>query len=312
MEESLQALPENFRCGLVSIVGRPNVGKSTLLNAILKEKVSIVSRVPQTTRHQIRGIYNDERGQIIFIDTPGLYLGKDKLDQMLIKTAFSSTREVDAVIHLVDNSEPTGREERAVVQRLLRVSAPIILGLNKIDLKRSFLPQYISLWETLKGVPVQEMKGFTLLPLSAKTRANLDKLLDILFELLPRGPALYPLDVICDVPRKTAVGDIIREKFLHVMREEIPHSLAVIVESIQPKKNKAVYISALVFVERESHKEIVIGKNGEVLKKIGTLARLELEDLLEGKIYLDLHVKLQKKWRDDLSLLEEMGLGPDA
>lgn len=315
MESPQPNVPEDFRSGMVSIVGRPNVGKSTLLNTILDEKVTIVSKVPQTTRRQMRGIYNDERGQIVFIDTPGLYLarpakggGKDKLDQLLLKTAFSTTQEVDCVIHLVDTSEPTGKEEEAVVKRLLNVSAPVILGLNKIDLKGKFLPEYISLWETLKGKSVQEMERFVLLPLSAKTHKNIDQLLEILFNFLPKGPALYPSDVICDIPQKIAVGDIIREKFLNVMREEIPHSLAVVVEAIQPKRNKVVYISALVFVERESQKEIVIGKQGEVLKKIGTLARRELEELLEGKVYLDLHVKLQKKWRDDVSFLEEMGL----
>lgn len=312
MEPPQPSVPEDFRSGMVSIVGRPNVGKSTLLNTILDEKVTIVSKVPQTTRHEIRGIYNDERGQIVFIDTPGLYLGKDKLDQMLMKTAFSTTQEADCVIHLVDTSEPTGKEEEAVVKKLLSVSSPIVLGLNKIDLKGEFLPEYISLWETLKGKSVQEMKRFVLLPLSAKTHKNIAQLLEILFNFLPKGPALYPTDVICDIPQKMAISDIIREKFLNVMREEIPHSLAVVVEVLEPKKNKVVYISALVFVERESQKEIVIGKNGDVLKKVGTLARHELEELLEGKVYLDLHVKLQKKWRDDVSFLHEMGLETDG
>jgi len=312
MEQEQPLASENFRCGMVSIVGRPNVGKSTLLNTILNEKVTIVSKVPQTTRRQMRGIYNDERGQIIFIDTPGLYLGKDKLDQLLLKTAFSTTQEVDCVIHLVDTSEPIGREEQAVIQRLSSVSAPIILGLNKIDLKGKFLPEYISLWETLKGKSVRDMERFVLLPLSGKDHTNIDRLLDVLFDLLPKGLALYPPDVICDIPRKIAIGDIIREKFLNVMREEIPHSLAVVVETIQLKRNKVVYISALIYVERESQKEIVIGKNGDVLKRVGTLARQELEELLEGKVFLDLHVKLQKKWRDDVSFLQEMGLETDG
>lgn len=312
MAETSSPTPENFRCGMVSIVGRPNVGKSTLLNTILNEKVTIVSKVPQTTRRQMRGIYNDERGQIIFIDTPGLYLGKDKLDQLLMKSAFSTTQDVDCVIHLVDTSEPTGMEERAVIQRLSTVPVPIILGLNKIDLKGKFLPEYISLWESLKGKSVQEMERFVLLPLSGKDQTNIDRLLEIIFDFLPQGPALYPPDVICDIPRKIAIADIIREKFLNVMREEIPHSLAVVVETIQLKKNRVVYISALIYLERESQKEIVIGKNGDVLKKVGTQARQELEELLGGKVFLDLHVKLQKKWRDDISFLHEMGLETDG
>ena len=307
-EQTPQPTPENFRCGMVTIVGRPNVGKSTLLNAIVQEKIAIVSKVPQTTRNQIRGIYNDERGQIVFIDTPGLYLGKDKLDQLLIKSAFSSTQDVDCVIHLVDTSEATGPEEQEVVKRLSTVKVPIILGLNKIDLKGKHLPAYIALWEKVRGKSVQEMNNFILLPLSGRTRKNIDKLLDIIFEFLPIGPALYPFDTVSDVPQRIAIADIIREKFLSLMREEIPHSIAVAVETIQPKKNNVLYISAFIFVERESQKEIVIGKRADVLKKVGTQAREELQTLLNSRIFLDLQVKTQKKWRDDSYFLQELGL----
>ena len=308
MSELSSSALESFRCGMVTIIGRPNTGKSTLLNAIVQEKIAIVSNVPQTTRHQIRGIYNDERGQIVFIDTPGLYLGKDKLDQLLIKSAFSSTRDVDCVIHLVDSSEATGQEEHEVVKRLSTVKVPIILGLNKIDLKGKHVPAYIALWEKAKGKSVQEMENFVLLPLSGRSRRNIDKLLDIIFDFLPVGPALYPLDVVTDVPQRIAIADIIREKYLLIMREEIPHSIAVSVETIQPKKNNVLYISAFVFVERESQKEIVIGKRADVLKKVGTRAREELEILLKSNIFLDLQVKTQKKWRDDSYFLEELGL----
>ena len=315
MSELPSSTPDNFRCGMVTIVGRPNTGKSTLLNAIVQEKIAIVSHVPQTTRNQIRGIYNDERGQIVFIDTPGLYLarlparqGKDKLDQLLNKSAFSSTQDVDCVIHLVDSSEATGQEEHEVVKRLSTVKVPIILGLNKIDLKGKHVPSYIALWEKAKGKSVQEMENFVLLPLSGRSRRNIDKLLDIIFDFLPVGPALYPLDVVTDVPQRLAIADIIREKYLLIMREELPHSIAVSVETIQPRKNNVLYISAFIFVERESQKEIVIGKRADVLKKVGTRAREELEILLKSNIFLDLQVKTQKKWRDDLYFLEELGL----
>ncbi len=320
MPELLPKMPPHFRCGLVTIIGRPNVGKSTLLNTVVGEKIAIVSKIPQTTRNQIRGIYNDERGQIIFIDTPGLYLarlpesrkiggqGKDKLDQLLIKSAFSSTQDVDCVIHLVDTSEATGQEEQEVVKRLSTVKVPIILGLNKIDLKGKHFPQYISLWEKVRGKSVQEMENFVLLPLSGRARKNIDKLLDIIFAFLPMGPALYPLDAVSDVPQRIAIADIIREKFLSLMREELPHAIAVSVETIQPKKNNVLYISAFIFVERESQKEIVIGKRAEVLKKVGVQAREELQILLNSKIFLDLQVKTRKKWRDDPNFLEELGL----
>lgn len=303
---------KDARCGIVSIVGRPNVGKSTLLNRILEEKVAIVSNVPQTTRTQIRGIYNDERGQIVFIDTPGLRLGKDKMDQFLIKASFGTLRDVDCVIHLTDVTEPTGEEEEEVVSRLRTLNVPVILGLNKVDLKPKYVHEYIGLWEKTKGIPVTEMKNFTILPLSGKDGTNIDKLLEIIFSYLPQGPALYPQDTIADIPQKVTISDIIREKLFHVMREEIPHSLAVVVEDVLPRRRKVLHISAVILVERESQKEIVIGKKGSILKKVGTLARQELEDILERKIFLDLYVKTQKKWRNDVSLLQEMGYDPDA
>ena len=308
MSEPLPTTADDFRCGMVTIVGRPNVGKSTLLNTIVGEKVAIVSKIPQTTRHPIRGIYNDERGQIVFTDTPGLYMGRDRLDQLLIKAAFSSTQDVDCVIHLVDTSEPTGKEESEVVKRLSTVKVPIILGLNKIDLKGKYLPEYIALWEKAKGKPIQQIERFVLLPLSGKTKKNIDKLLDLLFEFVPVGPALYPLDIVSDVPQRIAISDIIREKYLCIMREEVPHSIAVSVDIIQPKKNNILYIGALIYVERESQREIVIGRKAEVLKKVGSEARQELEVLLNSKIFLDLQVKTKKNWRDDSFFLEDLGL----
>ena len=295
------------RCGFVSIIGRPNVGKSTLLNTIIGEKIAIVSKVPQTTSNQIKGIYTDERGQIIFVDTPGVYLGKDKLDQLLIKTSFATLEDADCVIHLVDSSEQTGEEEEEIVRRLSTARVPVILGLNKIDLKGHFLPRYIALWKKMRGCPVTEMKSFLLLPLSGKTKMNVDKLLDAIFEFLPEGPALYSPDTVTDLPQKIAIGDIIREKLLTIMRDEVPHSIAVHVEAIQPKKKDVLFISAIIFVERDSQKEIVIGKDGQIIKKIGTLARKELEPLLGSRIFLELHVKSQKKWRDNLSFLQELG-----
>ena len=304
-----QDTENNFRCGMVSIVGRPNVGKSTLLNRILNEKIAIVSKVPQTTRHQIRGIYTDTRGQIIFVDTPGLHKPKDSLGQWMNVTSEDTMKEADCIVHLVDSSEPTGKEEEMVVSRLKEINVPIIVGLNKIDLKGKYVDQYIALWEKTKGQPINTLNSMTLLPLSSKTGFNTDKLLDILFGLLPKGPALYPSDTISDMPQKLAVADIIREKLLWVMREEVPHSLAVIVEEMTPRKEKLIYVRAVILVERESQKEIVIGKKGMVLKKVGTLARDELESLLQSKIFLDLYVKSEKNWRDNVSILKELGCG---
>lgn len=297
---------------MVSIIGRPNTGKSTLLNAIVDEKIAIVSSVPQTTRSRIRGIYNDKRGQIIFIDTPGLHLPQDRLGAWMNSTAEGTMHEADCIIYLVDANKPTGQEEEMIVSRLKNIKTPVILGLNKVDLNGKRADEYISLWEKVKGKPITEMKSFVLLPLSGETRYNIDTLISLIFEFLPVGPALYPTDIVSDMPQKMAIADIIREKLFAMMREEVPHSLAVNVEEITLKQKKVTYIRAEILVERDSQKEIVIGKGGQVLKKVGTLARIELEELLESKVFLDLNVKWQKKWRDDDTVLQDLGYGQDA
>ncbi len=299
---------KNLKVGTVAIVGRPNVGKSTLLNAIIGEKVSIVSPVPQTTRQQVRGIYTDERGQIIFIDTPGLHLGSDRLDKFMNRSSLGALDGVDVIVHLVDASENTGEEEQYVVNQLKKLKTTTIVGLNKIDVtKGKYVPQYIKLWEDTTGKSVQELGNFVLLPLSALKGTNVDKLLDLIFEHLPAGPLLYPEDVITDVPQRMAMADLIREKLFQAMREEVPHSIAVKIESVQPRKGKTLFIRALITVERDSQKEIVIGKKGAVLKEVGTQARKDLEELLEQKVFLELYVKASSNWRDDPVQLEEMG-----
>jgi len=304
----MKKVRENItRCGVVSIVGRPNVGKSTLLNAIVGEKVTIVSRVPQTTRHQVRGIYNDERGQIVFIDTPGLHRGTDKLDKLMNQSASGSIADVDCIIYLVDTSRLTGEEEENIAAKLKNVKVPIILGLNKIDLKRRNVENYIALWERAKGMPVSEMKNVILLPLSGAKGKNITELIDILFDHMPEGPLLYPTDIVCDFPQRSVIADIIREKLFKILKKEIPHSLGVVVEEMKPMRKRTMNIKALIFVERDTQKEIVIGKKGQVLKKAGTLARKELEELLETRIFLECHVKTRKRWRDDSLLLQEFG-----
>ncbi|MFH1361022.1 MAG: GTPase Era [Candidatus Omnitrophota bacterium] len=298
---------QDFRCGFVAIVGRPNVGKSTLLNNIVGQKVAIVSKVPQTTRHQIRGIYNSDRGQIIFLDTPGIHLEKDNLDRFMNTTSLETLEGADCIIHLADIMRCVGQEEEMVLRNLENAKVPVILGLNKSDLKGKYAHEYISLWQKIKGETLSEKGDFVLLPLSAKEGMNIDKLIDILFGFLPAGPALYPTDTVSDVPQKLAIADIVREKLFFLLREEVPHSVAVVVEEMIQRKKKLLYIRIQILVERDSQKEIVIGQNGQVLKKAGSLARKELERLLQSKIYLDLHVKAKKKWRDDMSFLGEMG-----
>lgn len=283
------------------------MGKSTLLNALVGEKVAIVSAIPQTTRNQIRGIYSETRGQIVFIDTPGLVRGKDKLDEMMKQSSFGTIDEVDCVIHLVDANKALGEEEEMVIDKVSRVKAPLILGLNKIDLKGTCVPEYISFYQEKLGAAFSDAEKFLLLPLSATRGTNVAKLIDLIFERLPEGEALYPQDVVSDVPEKTMIADIIREKLLHLLRQEVPYALAVNVDQIRRRRNKLTYIFASIFVEHESQKEIVIGKKGHILKEAGVLARAEIESLLKRRIFLEMHVKVEKKWRDSLSLLTDLG-----
>ncbi|MBI3602368.1 MAG: GTPase Era [Candidatus Omnitrophica bacterium] len=296
------------KCGTVAIIGRPNVGKSTLLNALLGEKISIVSDVPQTTRQQIRGIYTDERGQIIFIDTPGFHVGRDSLDKYMNRASRGAMGGVDLIIHLVDANDRIGQEERQVIGQLKDCGKTIIVGFNKVDLsKGKYIPDYIQLWQDMRGKPVGEMPDLILFPLSALKGTNVDKLIGVLFEHLSEGPLLYPQDVITDLPQRMAMADMIREKFFLKMREEVPHSLAVVIEHVAPRRGKTLHIRAVILVERDSQKEIVIGKGGAVLKEAGTAARKDLEELIGGKVFLELFVKIQNNWRQDQSILEEMG-----
>ncbi len=295
------------RSGVVAIVGRPNSGKSTLLNNILGEKVAIVSKVPQTTRNQVRGIYTDERGQIVFIDTPGVHSSRDNLDKFMNKASMSTLDDADCIIYLVDVSRRIGDEEMRILEKVKEVKKPVILALNKVDLGQDRITDYISMWEEAKGMIVQEMKKFSLIIISGEKKRNLDTLLDVIFSHLPEGPLLYPEDIVCDVPQKMVMADIIREKLFQELREEVPHSLGVLIEQVQPRKKKTLFVKALVLVERANQKEIVIGKNGQMLKKIGTQARVELEELLDSKVFLEIYVKVHEKWRDDTYMLKDSG-----
>jgi GTP-binding protein Era len=295
------------KCGTVSIVGRPNTGKSTLLNNIIGEKVAIVSPVPQTTRSQIRGIFTDERGQIIFIDTPGWHLGKDRLDSYMNASAAAAMEGMDCLVYLVDLVRRIGPEEEGVAQQVKEAKCPVILGLNKIDASQDRIPEYISFWEKVKGCSVQEMKDFTMIPLSGDKGTNVEKLVQIIFDMLPEGPLLYPEDTISDTPQKLAIADIVREKLFNLTRDEIPHALGVAIERMVKVKGNTWHINALIIVEKTSQKEIVIGKGGKMLKDVGTRARIELEQLLEKKVFLELYVRVEKNWRDKVTYLQELG-----
>lgn len=298
---------KTVKCGTVAIVGRPNTGKSTLLNSIIGEKITIVSPVPQTTRNQIRGIFTDERGQIIFTDTPGWHLGKDHLDSYMKASATAAMEGVDGLIYLVDLVRRIGPEEEGVARQVKEAKCPVILGMNKVDAGHDRIPEYIAFWEKIKGCPVQEMKDFTMIPLSGSQGTNVEKLIGLIFDQLPTGPLLYPEDTISDTPQKLAIADIVREKLFNLTREEIPHALGVVIERMQKVKGNTWHINVLIIVEKTSQKEIVIGKGGKMLKDVGTQARLELEQILEKKVFLELYVRVEKNWRDKPSYLQELG-----
>jgi GTP-binding protein Era len=299
---------ESSRCGVVCIVGRPSTGKSTLMNTLLGEKVAIVSPVPQTTRYQVRGVLTEKRGQIVFLDTPGIYLSRNKLGRHMLSDIDSAIEGADVIIHLVDACERPGREEGMIIDKLNGMKAPIILAMNKVDRKAPYLDGYIKEWEKARGLAVTEMAGkFVLMPVSGMTGINTRELIDAIFELLPEAPMLYPPEVLTDFPQKLAIADILREKFFLLLKDEIPHSLAVYVEEMAQRPGKVMFISAVILVERDSQKSIVIGKGGSVLKKAGEMARVELETLLDKTVFLQTHVKVRAGWQDDPYTLKDLG-----
>jgi GTP-binding protein Era len=300
-----------MKTGTVAIIGRPNVGKSTLLNYLVGEKVAIVSPVPQTTRNQIRAILNEERGQIVFFDTPGMHATEHALDRAMISAINDSLAGADVVLHLVDATEHLGQEEAMVIERLKEVSTPIILGLNKIDRGTKYIDDYLMAWEKKLGKKLSEATDRVMpVPISALTGTNMDRLLDELFLRLPAGHPLYPDNILTDFPRQLTIQDIIREKLLLYLKEELPFSVAVYAEEIIERNKELTYVKATILVERDSQKGIVIGHAGEILKSVGEASRKELENIYGKKFYLDLWVKVDQRWKEDTEMLRRMGYIP--
>lgn len=291
-----------FRSGFISIIGRPNVGKSTLLNFILKEKAAIISEKPQTTRNKILGIRNTPNSQMIFIDTPGIHKPKYRLNEIMVKTAVDTLREVDAVIFLVEADSPAGAGDRYIISAFFNVlRIPVILVINKIDLikKETLLPlinEYNNIYKFAEIIPISALKG-----------DNVEHLLSVLESYLPEGPQYYPDDIYTDQPERFIAAEIIREKIIKKTEEEIPYSIAVAVEEFKERQNGNIFIRAVIFVERDSQKGIIIGKSGRMLKEIGKEAREEIEGLLGAKVFLELWVKVKKDWRSDNRVLKQLG-----
>lgn len=290
------------KTGFATLIGRPNVGKSTLMNRIIGQKIAITSNKPQTTRNRIQTVLTDERGQIIFVDTPGIHKAKNKLGDYMVNAAEKTINEVDVVLWLVEPATFIGAGEKHIIEKLVRTKSPVILVINKIDtVKREDLLPVI---EKYKSV----VDFVEIVPISAEKGDNVDLLVDLVFKYLPYGPMFYDEDTITDQPMRQIVAELIREKALQVLDEEIPHGIAVVIESMKDRSNgKMTDIEATIICERDSHKGIVIGKNGAMLKKIGTNARYEIEKMLGHQINLNLWVKVKKEWRDSDFLIKNFG-----
>lgn len=296
-------MEQKFKSGFVTLIGRPNVGKSTLMNRIIGQKIAITSNKPQTTRNRIQTVYHDDRGQIVFLDTPGIHKAKNKLGEFMVNAAESTFKEVDLVLWLVEATTYIGQGERHIAQELKKSSAPVILVMNKIDKVRK--DELLECMNAYKDI----LDFAEMVPVSAQNGENVDDLIETMFSYLEEGPQFYDEDTITDQPVRQIVAELIREKALRLLQDEIPHGIAVSIDSMKerPGKNLFYDIDATIVCERDSHKGIIIGKQGAMLKRIGTAARKEIEDFLEAKVNLKLWVKVKKDWRDSDFLLKNFG-----
>lgn len=293
---------ESFKSGFVSIIGRPNVGKSTFLNRVIGQKIAIMSDKPQTTRNKVQGVLTTDQAQVVFIDTPGIHKPKHKLGDFMINLALNTFNEVDLILFMINAEEGYGRGDEFIIEQLKNVRTPVFLVVNKID--KVHPDDLLAIIEQYKDMlPFKEI-----IPISALEGNNLERLLELIKEYLPDGPQYYPADQVTDHPERFIVSELIREKVLHLTREEVPHSVAVVIEQMKPMEEKdIIHVMAAIIVERNSQKGIVIGKQGKMLKEIGQRARKDIENLLGSKVFLELWVKVQKDWRNKSSHLKEFG-----
>ena len=290
------------KSGFVSLIGRPNVGKSTLMNHLIGQKIAITSDKPQTTRNRIQTVYTDDRGQIVFLDTPGIHKSKNKLGDYMVNVAQHTLSEVDVILWLVEPSTFIGAGERHIIEQLKKTKTPVILVINKTDtVKREEILTFIDAYR-------KELEFAEIVPVSALKGDNTQDLIDSIFKYLPYGPMFYDEDTVTDQPQRQIVSELIREQALRCLDEEIPHGIAVSIDQMKWRADDSIVdIDATIVCERDSHKGIIIGKGGSMLKKIGSRARKEIEDLLETQVNLKLWVKVKKDWRDSDFLLKNFG-----
>lgn len=295
-------MKENFKSGFVAIIGRPNVGKSTLMNHLIGQKIAITSKKPQTTRNKIQTMYTCEDGQIIFLDTPGIHKAKNKLGEYMVNVAEQTLKDVDVILWLVEPTTYIGAGEKHIAEQLQKTSLPVILVINKVDtVKKEDILQVIDNYRKLYDFA-------EIIPASALRGQNTKDIVNSLFKYMPYGPMFYDEDTVTDQPQRQIVAEIIREKALHALDEEIPHGIAVTIEKMRERKGQHIVdIEATIICERDSHKGIIIGKQGSMLKKIGSNARFEIEKMLEERVNLKIWVKVKKDWRDSDTLMKNFG-----
>jgi GTP-binding protein Era len=296
---------KHFKSGFITIIGRPNVGKSTFLNHVIGQKIAIMSDKAQTTRNTIQGVLTTDDAQLIFIDTPGIHKPKHRLGDFMVKVATNTLNEVDLILFMVNATEEFGRGEQYILEKLKDVHTKVFLVINKIDLIHpdqliEVIAQYKDKYDFAEIIPISALQG-----------NNVERLIDVIKNYMPEGPQYYPNDQVTDHPERFIIAELIREKVIHLTREEVPHSVAVIIEKIEKRDNGTIHIMAAIIVERNSQKGIVIGKQGAMLKEIGKRARMDIENLLGSKVFLELWVKVQKDWRDKATLLREFGYRED-
>ena len=295
-------MKENFKSGFVAIIGRPNVGKSTLMNHLIGQKIAITSKKPQTTRNKIQTVYTCEDGQIIFLDTPGIHKAQNKLGEYMVNVAEQTLKDVDVILWLVEPTTYIGAGEKHIAEQLQKTSLPVILVINKVDtVKKEDILQVIDNYRNLYDFA-------EIIPASALRGQNTKDIVNSLFKYMPYGPMFYDEDTVTDQPQRQIVAEIIREKALHALDEEIPHGIAVTIEKMRERKGQHIVdIEATIICERDSHKGIIIGKQGSMLKKIGSNARFEIEKMLEERVNLKIWVKVKKDWRDSDTLMKNFG-----
>ena len=295
-------MDNNYKSGFVTLIGRPNVGKSTLMNHLIGQKIAITSDKPQTTRNRIQTVYTDERGQIIFLDTPGIHKAKNKLGEYMVSVAEHTLKEVDVVLWLVEPTTFIGAGERHIAEQLQNVKTPVILVINKIDTikNQDEILEFIAAYKDVCSFA-------EIVPVSALRDKNTDLMLDLIYKYLPCGPQYYDEDTVTDQPMRQIASELIREKALRLLSDEIPHGIAVTIEKMTERKNGMMDIEATIVCERDSHKGIIIGKGGAMLKRIGSAARREIEDLMDTQVNLQIWVKVRKEWRDSELYMKNYG-----